>query len=46
MKVGSVPIRVFYPAAHERVSSFKPFKDNLRMTRLHVRLLIRSLLPK
>lgn len=45
LKVESVPIRVWYPPAAERISSFKPFKDNLRITRLHVRLLLRRLLP-
>lgn len=45
LKVESVPIRVWYPEAAERVSSFKPLKDNLRISRLHVRLLLRRLLP-
>ena len=30
LKVTSVPIRVWYPAASERVSSFHPLRDNAR----------------
>jgi glycosyltransferase involved in cell wall biosynthesis len=39
------PIRVFYPRPEERVSSFKPFLDNLRLTRIHSMLVGRRLLP-
>jgi glycosyltransferase involved in cell wall biosynthesis len=45
LTVGSVPIRVWYAEAGKRISSFHPFKDNLRMTRLHIRLLLRRLIP-
>ena len=41
----SVPVPVHYPPAGERVSHFRPFLDNLRLTCLHAWLVIRSLLP-
>lgn len=41
----SVPISVWYPPAHERVSSFDKKKDNLRLTRMHARLVGRRLVP-
>ena len=40
-----VPISVHYPKPDERVSSFKPFLDNLRLTRIHSMLVGRRLLP-
>jgi len=45
LSVESVPIRVFYPSKAERVSSFHPVRDNLRISRIHVRLLARRLWP-
>lgn len=45
LTVNSVPIRVWYPPAGTRVSSFRPFVDNVRISRLHVRLIARRLLP-
>jgi glycosyltransferase involved in cell wall biosynthesis len=45
LKVESVPIRVWYPHRAERVSSFRPLMDNLRISRVHVRLIARRLLP-
>lgn len=36
--VGMVPISVFYPPREERVSHFHPWRDNVRLTRLHTRL--------
>jgi glycosyltransferase involved in cell wall biosynthesis len=41
----TVPIAVHYPKPGERVSSFKPFLDNLRLTRIHSMLVGRRLLP-
>lgn len=41
----SVPIAVHYPEPHLRVSRFRPFVDNLRLTRIHTRLVMRRLLP-
>jgi uncharacterized protein (DUF2062 family) len=40
-----VPIEVWYPPSKERVSSFRPFIDNLRFTLMHIRLITRRLLP-
>lgn len=45
LRVLSVPIRVWYPDRSQRVSSFRPFLDNLRISLLHVRLVSRRLLP-
>ena len=41
----SVNISVWYPPKAERISSFHPRRDNLRLTRLHTRLVGRRLLP-
>jgi GT2 family glycosyltransferase len=43
MKIASVPIRVQYQP--ERVSSFRPFADNARISLMHTRLVTRQLLP-
>ena len=40
-----VGISVRYPKAEERVSSFRPFLDNLRLTHTHALLVLRRLLP-
>ena len=40
-----VPVSVHYPKPEERVSSFKPFLDNLRLSRIHAMLVGRRLLP-
>ncbi len=40
-----VGIGVRYPKAGERVSSFRPFLDNLRLTHTHALLVLRRLLP-
>ncbi len=45
LKLVMVPITVHYPKPGERVSSFKPFLDNLRLTRIHSMLVGRRLLP-
>ncbi|HEX4055317.1 MAG TPA: glycosyltransferase family 2 protein [Tepidisphaeraceae bacterium] len=45
LSVLSVPVRVWYPNRSERVSSFRPFMDNLRISLLHARLVARRLLP-
>ncbi len=46
LRVAKVPIRVWYPPqTHARVSSFRPFRDNLRISLLHSRLVGRRLLP-
>jgi glycosyltransferase involved in cell wall biosynthesis len=41
----TVPIEVYYPEPQERVSSFRPFLDNLRLTHAHAKLVGRRLLP-
>lgn len=38
-------ISVVYPKKEERVSSFRPFLDNLRLTHSHALLVLRRLLP-
>ena len=43
--IREVPVRVHYPPRDERVSHFRPFLDNLRITLLNTRLTIRALLP-
>lgn len=40
-----VEISVHYPPPNERISHFKPFRDNLRISLLNTRLTMRSLLP-
>ncbi len=40
-----VDIYVYYPPAGERVSHFRGFMDNLRLTQLNTRLTMRSVLP-
>jgi glycosyltransferase involved in cell wall biosynthesis len=40
-----IPIKVYYPKPEERVSSFKPFRDNFRLSLTHAYLVIRRLLP-
>ena len=45
LSVKSIPIHVFYPPKEARVSHFRPFLDNLRLTLLHCRLIGRILLP-
>ncbi|HPO13691.1 MAG TPA: DUF2062 domain-containing protein [Candidatus Hydrogenedentes bacterium] len=40
-----VPIRVFYPPAELRVSSFRPVLDNVRISLMHMRLVGRRLIP-
>ena len=41
----NVPIRVWYPPAAERITSFHPFLDNLWLTHRHALLVMRRLLP-
>lgn len=46
LHVRSVPVSVWYPPKNERrVTFFHPFWDNLRLSRLHARLITRRLLP-
>lgn len=43
--IRNVPIRVWYPPAAERISSFRPLSDNLWLTHRHALLVMRRLLP-
>jgi glycosyltransferase involved in cell wall biosynthesis len=45
LRIESVPIRVEYHEPARRVSSFRPFMDNLRISLLHTRLVLRQILP-
>lgn len=45
LKLKTVDVGVRYPPAEERVSHFKPFMDNLRISCVHTRLVARRLLP-
>ena len=40
-----VPIRVHYPPAQQRISHFRAFMDNARISWLNTRLTLRSMLP-
>jgi uncharacterized protein (DUF2062 family) len=43
--VESLPVKVRYPPAGERVSHFRPLADNIRITLLNTRLTIRAVMP-
>lgn len=43
--VVSVDVEVTYPAAGKRISHFRPFLDNFRLTHRHAMLVMRRLLP-
>ena len=45
LELKQVGIKVFYPPAESRISSFRPFLDNLRISLMHARLVGRQLLP-
>ena len=45
LTIHKIPIRVWYAEADQRVSSFHPFRDNLRISLAHSRLVGRRLLP-
>ncbi len=45
IELAMVPVSVHYPKPEERVSSFKPVLDNLRLTGIHAMLVGRRLLP-
>ena len=44
-RVGEIPVSVHYPPAGERVSHFRALYDNLLISLLHTRLVIRASLP-
>ncbi|MBF0593860.1 MAG: DUF2062 domain-containing protein [Candidatus Omnitrophica bacterium] len=45
LEVRSVPIRVYYAPKAERISHFRPWLDNIRLSLLHSRLVGRALMP-
>ncbi|MGZ8250620.1 MAG: DUF2062 domain-containing protein, partial [Methylomagnum sp.] len=45
LPIQSVPVRVWYPPPGERVTHFDKRLDNLRLSRLHARLVFRRLWP-
>jgi glycosyltransferase involved in cell wall biosynthesis len=45
LELRCIDIDVIYPKPEERVSSFKPFLDNLRLTCIHSMLVARRMLP-
>ncbi len=45
LKLKTVAIDVWYPEPHLRVSGFKPFRDNVRISLMHARLVGRRLVP-
>ena len=45
LELKTVDIDVRYPPREERISHFKPFLDNLRISHVHVMLIARRLLP-
>ncbi|WP_462323821.1 DUF2062 domain-containing protein [Desulfoplanes sp.] len=44
-RLEEVDVAVFYPKKEQRISHFKAFKDNVRISLLNTRLTIRSILP-
>jgi glycosyltransferase involved in cell wall biosynthesis len=45
LSLKTIGIDVFYPEVGKRVSSFRPFLDNLRISHTHAMLICRRLLP-
>ena len=45
LRLRTVPIDVYYPKPEERVSSFRPLLDNMRLTHAHGMLVARRLSP-
>lgn len=43
--VKEIPVKVLYPKAQDRVSHFNPFLDNIRLSLIHVYLIIYRVLP-
>ncbi len=44
VRLREIPVRVIYEAPEKRISHFRPFLDNLRLSLLHASLVIRRLL--
>lgn len=45
LQITDAPVGVWYAAPEQRVSSFRPFRDNLRLALLHTGLLLRQAAP-
>lgn len=45
LEIRNLPVRVHYPPRAERISHFKPFRDNFRLTCIHFHLVALRLLP-
>jgi len=45
VKLREVDVSVYYPPVHERISHFRVFKDNLRISLLNTRFIMRTLAP-
>ena len=45
LSLRTIEVDVWYPEPRERVTTFRPFLDNLRLTRMHARLVGRRLFP-
>ncbi|NQU73754.1 MAG: DUF2062 domain-containing protein [Candidatus Omnitrophica bacterium] len=45
LELNQVPVQVLYSPAVSKTSSFRPFRDNLRIALMHARLVGRRLLP-
>lgn len=45
LPVVNVPIRSYYPPQGERISHFRPFVDNFRISCVHTLLVLRRLMP-
>ena len=43
--VRDVPVGVYYPPVAERISHFKPLRDNIRISWLNTRLTVRAIMP-
>ena len=45
LEIRNIPVRVHYPPREKRVSHFKPFRDNFRLSCIHFHLVALRLLP-
>lgn len=45
VSVNEIPVKVYYPDKNHRISHFRKFTDNLKLTILNTHLTIRSILP-
>ena len=45
LEIRNLPVRVHYPPREKRVSHFKPFRDNFRLSCIHFHLVALRLLP-